>query len=374
MQYSYYIAGAKGCQHAVYCIPMDHAELLAQKSELAFGRGARAWAGRCGKLRSVPACRRGFCPISKPGKAISPSRGWRMWRAPSMCRWLRCCRRRRNDNPIVALVGLRGAGKSTIGKALAKHLGVPFAGTGCADRKAGESVARRTLFAARRGLLQASGLRHSSEAAAHRTKPMVIATGGSIVTDPETWQLLKRRTHTVWLKATPEDHWKRVLGQGDTRPMANRTSAMTELRSILSQRSPLYAEAAQTIDTSSVRVSEAVRLISSAVRKKHQRRGRMTALLQPFGITDTARSSSRLNFSCILLQYAISLLQIEIANNYDARRKTTVPAANGRHAARSEPGNDAAGSGARHPEGEPRIDQPVLSFADRKRHPPASDQ
>src|SRR4030095_13995324 len=92
-------------------------------------------------------------------------------------------------------------------------------------------------------------------------KQMVIATGGSVVTDPETWQLLRRRTHSVWLKATPEDHWKRVLGQGDTRPMANRTSAMVELRSILSQRAPLYAEAAQTVDTSSMRVTEAVKTI-----------------------------------------------------------------------------------------------------------------
>ena len=102
---------------------------------------------------------------------------------------------------------------------------------------------------------------------------MVIATGGSVVTDPETWQLLKRRTHTVWLKATPEDHWKRVLGQGDTRPMANRASAMAELRSILSLRSPLYAEAAQTIDTSSIRVSEAVRLIRPQCARTHRRRG-----------------------------------------------------------------------------------------------------
>src|SRR5439155_197092 len=88
---------------------------------------------------------------------------------------------------------------------------------------------------------------------------------GSIVTDPETWQLLKRRTHTVWLKASPENHWKRVLGQGDTRPMANRTSAMAELRSILSLRSPLYAEATQMIDTNSVRVTEAVRMIAEAL-------------------------------------------------------------------------------------------------------------
>jgi len=91
-----------------------------------------------------------------------------------------------------------------------------------------------------------------------------------VVTDPETWQLLKRRTHTVWLKATPEDHWKRVLGQGDTRPMANRTSAMAELRSILTLRAPLYAEAAETIDTSSVRVAEAVRMISTTLRQKDE--------------------------------------------------------------------------------------------------------
>src|SRR5262245_23836420 len=102
---------------------------------------------------------------------------------------------------------------------------------------------------------------------------MVIATGGSVVTDPETWQLLKRRTYAVWLKATPEDHWKRVLGQGDTRPMANRTSAMAELRSMLSLRAPLYAEATLTVDTSSTRISGAVRTISTALRRSTSTRG-----------------------------------------------------------------------------------------------------
>ena len=96
-----------------------------------------------------------------------------------------------------------------------------------------------------------------------KDQQVVVAIGGSVVTDPETWQVLKRRSYTVWLKATPEDHWKRVLGQGDTRPMENRGSAMTELRSILSIRSPLYAEASQTIDTSAVRVKEAVRTIAA---------------------------------------------------------------------------------------------------------------
>jgi XRE family transcriptional regulator, aerobic/anaerobic benzoate catabolism transcriptional regulator len=177
---------------------------------------------------------------------------------------------------VVALVGLRGAGKSTIGKSLAKHLGAPLLELDASIEKEsnlslgelfalhGESYYKRLAYDILIKLL------------AHN-EPMVIATGGSVVTDPETWQLLKRRTHTVWLKATPEDHWKRVLGQGDTRPMANRTSAMAELRSILSQRAPLYAEAAQTIDTSSLRVTEAVRMISAALRQKEERSGRKKA-------------------------------------------------------------------------------------------------
>lgn len=168
--------------------------------------------------------------------------------------------RGRLSNTIVALVGLRGAGKSTIGVALAKRLGVPFIELDAVIEKEahlslaelfsmhGEGYYKRLAYDA---LLKIFA----------KAERAVVAVGGSVVTDPETWQLLKRRAHTVWLKATPEDHWKRVLGQGDTRPMANRKSAMAELRSILSIRSPLYAEAAQTIDTSNVRLKEAVRLI-----------------------------------------------------------------------------------------------------------------
>jgi len=177
------------------------------------------------------------------------------------------------QRPAIALVGLRGAGKSTIGKSLSKHLGVAFVELDTLIEKEanlslgelfslhGESYYKRLAYDILLKLLA-------------RNEPMVIATGGSVVTDPETWQLLKRRTHTVWVKATPEDHWKRVLVQGDIRPMANRTSAMGELRSILSLRAPLYAEAAQTIDTSSVRVSEAVRMISAGLDQKEKKLGR----------------------------------------------------------------------------------------------------
>src|SRR5881396_404821 len=165
---------------------------------------------------------------------------------------------------VVALVGLRGAGKSTIGKALAKRLGVRFLELDTLIERDtnltlgelfslhGEAYYKRRAY----GLLLKLLTQNES---------MVVAVGGSIVTDPETWQLLKRRTHTVWLKASPENHWKRVLGQGDTRPMANRTSAMAELRSMLSLRSALYSEAAQIVDTSSVRVTEAVRMIAEAL-------------------------------------------------------------------------------------------------------------
>jgi XRE family aerobic/anaerobic benzoate catabolism transcriptional regulator len=171
---------------------------------------------------------------------------------------------------IVSLVGLRGSGKSTIGKSLAKRLGIAFVELdSLVEKRAdlslgelfslhGEAYYKRLAYEVLLKVLA-------------QDEPAVIATGGSIVTDAESWQLLRRRTHTVWLKATPEDHWKRVLGQGDTRPMANRTSAMSELRSILSQRAPLYAEAEQTIDTSSVRVAEAVKIIAAAVREKDDR-------------------------------------------------------------------------------------------------------
>lgn len=179
----------------------------------------------------------------------------------------------KDEKKVVALAGLRGAGKSTIGSALAKHLGVPFVELDALIEKAanlslgelfslhGEPYYKRLAYDQLLKLLA-------------QNEQMVIATGGSVVTDAETWQLLKRRSHTVWLKASPEDHWKRVLGQGDTRPMANRTSAMAELRSILSIRAPLYSEASQTIDTSSVRVPEAVKIIAAAVRHKEEKVGR----------------------------------------------------------------------------------------------------
>jgi len=165
-------------------------------------------------------------------------------------------------HPLISLVGLRGAGKSTIGSTLAGRLKVSFVELDVLiEEESNLSLAE--LFSLH-GESYYKRLSHDLLLRLlARNEQMVVATGGSIVTDPETWSLLKRRTHSVWLKASPEDHWKRVLGQGDTRPMANRRSAMTELRSILSIRSPLYAEAAQTIDTSAVATRAAAGMIAT---------------------------------------------------------------------------------------------------------------
>ena len=172
---------------------------------------------------------------------------------------------------LVSLVGLRGAGKSTIGLRLANRLNVPFVEIDVLIEEE-SNLSLSELFSLHdesyyKRLTHKIILRLLA-----RNEQIVIATGGSIVTDPETWALLKHQTHTVWLKASPEDHWERVLGQGDTRPMDNRSSAMTELRSILSLRSPLYSESAQTIDTSSVPVGEAAELIAKFLQEIGEQR------------------------------------------------------------------------------------------------------
>jgi len=90
---------------------------------------------------------------------------------------------------------------------------------------------------------------------------LVLAAGGGLVTSPETYALLRRRAQTVWLRAEPEDHWNRVVQQGDRRPMAEHPEAMAELRRLLAARQRLYAEADGTVDTSRLGVQGAVRAV-----------------------------------------------------------------------------------------------------------------
>jgi XRE family aerobic/anaerobic benzoate catabolism transcriptional regulator len=96
-------------------------------------------------------------------------------------------------------------------------------------------------------------------------QPIVVATGGGLVTSPRTWSMLRRRALTVWLRARPEEHWNRVLRQGDRRPMADNPRAMSELRELLSSREPLYAGASHSVITSGRSIDAVVNLVERLV-------------------------------------------------------------------------------------------------------------
>src|SRR5438477_11695120 len=138
----------------------------------------------------------------------------------------------RPERRVVALVGLRGAGKSTIGRALAKRLAVPFVELDAlVEKDAG--IPLGAIFqlhgeAYYRRLAREVLTRFLAE-----TDAAVLATGGGIVTDPGSFRLLQRRCRTVWLQASPDDHWQRVLEQGDVRPSAASPHAREELRALL---------------------------------------------------------------------------------------------------------------------------------------------
>jgi XRE family aerobic/anaerobic benzoate catabolism transcriptional regulator len=103
------------------------------------------------------------------------------------------------------------------------------------------------------------------EAVLDERRSMVLAAGGGIVTSPETFALLRRSSTTVWLRATPEAHWNRVLRQGDRRPMADHPQAMADLRGLLAARESRYATADYTVDTSSRSVDRVVAEVASLV-------------------------------------------------------------------------------------------------------------
>jgi XRE family aerobic/anaerobic benzoate catabolism transcriptional regulator len=171
-------------------------------------------------------------------------------------KWLEA-RFARRAAPVVALLGLRGAGKSTIGPRLARRLGLRFVELDAAI----EEVAGLTL--AEIFELHGEGYyrrleRETLMALLADGEGLVVATGGSIVNDKETYRLLRRRAVTVWLRARPEDHWNRVIQQGDQRPMAQHPHAMAELRALLAARERLYAEAEHIVDTSRIDVDAAV--------------------------------------------------------------------------------------------------------------------
>nr|WP_291849894.1 helix-turn-helix transcriptional regulator [Bradyrhizobium sp.] len=164
----------------------------------------------------------------------------------------------------IALIGLRGAGKSTLGRMLAKKIGWSFVELNKEiETQNGLSVAE--IIA----LYGQDGFRRMEQAALTqllaRKEPMVLATGGGIVAEPLTFELILSSFYTVWIKAEPEEHMARVRGQGDLRPMADDRSAMTELRNILVSREPLYARANAVVDTAGLTVDAAASRLVDAV-------------------------------------------------------------------------------------------------------------
>ena len=166
----------------------------------------------------------------------------------------------------IALLGLRGAGKTTVGRHLARRLRVPFveldqrieqrAGLALGEIFSlhGEDFYRRLEREALTDLLATPA-------------PMVIAVGGGLVTSPDTYAQLRHQATTVWLKARPDDYWTRVMKQGDRRPMDEHPQAREALRDLISRREPLYAHAELTVETSGLTVTKVVERVAKAVAK-----------------------------------------------------------------------------------------------------------
>lgn len=172
----------------------------------------------------------------------------------------------------IALIGLRGAGKSTLGEVVARKLGWKFVELNkVIERSLGLTITeiyrlysqdgyRRAELAALRELINTN-------------EPMILATGGGIVAEPLSFELLLSSFYTIWVKTTPEEHMKRVRDQGDLRPTAsdrNDRTAMQELIAILTNREPLYARANATIDTAGATLERSTGDLMAAIARAGQ--------------------------------------------------------------------------------------------------------
>ncbi len=165
---------------------------------------------------------------------------------------------------IIALLGVRGAGKSSVGAELAKRREVHFVEIdGLIENAAGLSLSE--IFE-----LHGESYYRKLESEALGTilsakTPAIIATGGSIVNHQENFALLQSATCTVWLRARPQDHWNRVIEQGDERPMAENPHAYSELKALLAARERLYANSNFVVDTAEKTIDEVVHSVSEAI-------------------------------------------------------------------------------------------------------------
>ena len=153
------------------------------------------------------------------------------------------------DTRPIALLGLRGAGKSTLGARLAEALRLPFVELDReVEREAGAKLGEVFSMYGQDAFRRFE--RRALERVLSSDSKVVIATGGSLVTDAGTYEMLLERCRCVWLKASPEEHMSRVIAQGDLRPFKGRNAALGEIEKLLADRNRLYARAELTLDTS----------------------------------------------------------------------------------------------------------------------------
>lgn len=164
----------------------------------------------------------------------------------------------------VALIGLRGAGKSTLGEAVAARAGLPFVRLNqLVSEQAGMAVGELMELAGSHGFRRMEV--EALEALVRTPGRIVLETSGGIVADRTAFDLVRHHFHTVWIKATAEDHMARVVAQNDLRPMAGRAAAMDDLRRLIAERAAAYGEADQVLDTHRLTVAEAAERLAQLV-------------------------------------------------------------------------------------------------------------
>ncbi|MGA8050059.1 MAG: helix-turn-helix transcriptional regulator [Burkholderiales bacterium] len=169
----------------------------------------------------------------------------------------------------VALLGLRGAGKSSLGARLAENLGVPFVELDReVEREAGTDLGE--VFSMYGQDAYRRFERRALERILRQHDRAVIATGGSLVTDQDNYDLLLERCYCVWLRASPEEHMSRVISQGDMRPFKGRSAALDEIRRLLADRDRLYARADAVLDTSGKPIKQSLAQLRTLVSKEEK--------------------------------------------------------------------------------------------------------